>query len=282
MKELFEDVMKTLEAERIVNDKDRNPLKRISKNIQLVDEEMGGFIVRLSFCTPYCTEEDVQVECNKNYFPRLYGKLLLYRKLFDLENQRLHSTQEKYADYCASELGGIRQFFIDHRTFCLHFYAGDVESHRLLFTRAAEEERPLQEKRDPVPDEANTNTVLLAWLYAYEEYREVLQQKPGQSALAVLPESERTYKGAIIGLVELIMYLWISQEILIDGEPAGQEYIKTAIEQMAGVEIDNFAQRVYSLKNRKKELFSNFEVIKRKLLAHLGQLKDDRPRKRAA
>ena len=280
MKAIFDNVMKNLVAEQAVNNKEGNPLTRISKNIRLVVNEMGVLMVELTFWTPYCSEEDAQAECNKNYIPRLYGKLIFYRKLFDLEIQRLHSTPEKYAEYCATELEQMRQFFVDHKTFCMEFYSGNTDNDKILFIKSTEDECPLSDTRDPVPDEINSNTVLLARLYAYEEYREALRQRNGQPVTVQRAEMDVTYKGTIIALVELILYIWKSEEIYVNGEPAGQEYVKTAVEQLYGVLIDNFPQRAYSLKSRKKELFSNFETIKRKVVAHIDQLKPDRSRRK--
>ena len=81
-----------------------------------------------------------------------------------------------------------------------------------------------------------------------------------------------TYKGNAIDLVELGLGIWLSGDILVDGKPAKQIFIKQALEKMFGVSLGHWYVRVQELKQRKKDSMSKNNEIIRRLSAYLEQV----------
>jgi|SRR5579859_2453688 len=81
-----------------------------------------------------------------------------------------------------------------------------------------------------------------------------------------------TYKGNAIDLVELGMGIWLSGDILVDGKPAKQIFIKQALEKMFSLSLGQWYVRVQELKIRKNDSTSKYNEIVRRLSAYLDRV----------
>lgn len=283
MKELFNNLMQKLDADLSANDEEQNLLKRISKNILLVEEAIGELFRAVSLDRPYHSEESTQIEYNKHYFPPLYAKRIFYKKCYEGENQRLHSSEEQYRSYCVNELMRIQEFFSTHSSFCQNFYSGNTENDWILFTTLTEDEYRLPDAGHLFPSNSNPNTLLLACLLAYEQYAALLR-KQGQYGNSITGQEDNVeivYKGQLIDLVELAMGVYVSKDIHVNGKPATQEFFRIAIERFLGVSLKYWDGMVQKLSTRKDQFSKHHDNI-RKLSAHFSRIPEDRSRRKSA
>ena len=114
---------------------------------------------------------------------------------------------------------------------------------------------------------------LAGYLVKYILYAMLLHPKRGGRARLTGGRlgSVVTYKGSAIDLIELGMGIWLSGDILVDGKPAKQIFIKQAIEKMFGLSLGHWYVRVQELKMRKKDSTSKYNEIIRRLSAYLDQ-----------
>jgi len=100
MKEQFEALLERLESAISANDSKENILKKISKNILLIEEAIDEFDFFIFGDYDFHTDKATQINCNKVYIPQLYAKLLFQKKLYKFENHKLHATSQKFKDFC--------------------------------------------------------------------------------------------------------------------------------------------------------------------------------------
>jgi len=257
MKQIYDAIIQKLDGNLATLEQEENSLKRISKECLLIDGAIAELNRAITNNPELLADESIRAEYNRNYFPTLYAKRLLYGKCYELENQRLHSRKLRFHYFCARELQQLQQFFSTHQHFCQHFYGGNGESDALL-----------------------TASLLANELYG------ALLRKELQDPTNVLAIGGKVVKvshnGKLIDIVELAMAEWLCQETLVDGKPATQEFIKQQYEKKYGVVIENWDSRVQDLKRRQNEpLKKHLERI-RKLSHYLDILPEDKSRKKTA
>lgn len=116
---------------------------------------------------------------------------------------------------------------------------------------------------------------LAAYLLNYMVYAMLLHRKSKSSRAKATGGTLGpvvTYKGNAIDLVELGMGIWLCGDILVDGKPAKQVFIKQALEKMFGVSLGKWYVRVQELKQRKKDSMSKYNEIIRRLSGYLDEV----------
>jgi hypothetical protein len=282
MKEKFEALLEKLESAISANDSEKNTLKKVSKNILLVEEAIVEFHFIAYEDSGFRTVKATQINCNKVYIPQLYAKLLFQKKLYKFENQKLHATLPKFKEFCERELEEIRVFFVTHATFCQRYQGGYTENDKMLFTNIDEDDWKAENSDELLLVSTNPNSILIASLLAYDQYAPLLKmQLPGASSPVELSGKGDTvtYRGSKIALIEIGMGLFLTNDILVNGKPATETYIRRCIERFFGVDLKNWGIEVSRMKTRKDPL-PKLTSIMNLLLAYIGQDIKDRPSRR--
>ena len=125
--------MEALESGVAANEREANPIKRISLNLVLTENILRNVETHVDRDDKYLGEVMTTIRYHKEYLPPFIAKWVFFKKCHELETFRLYSTPAKFQAHCEEELSKVHEFFDKNRRFCQIYYGEDVELYRLLF-----------------------------------------------------------------------------------------------------------------------------------------------------
>jgi hypothetical protein len=282
MEQIFEAVMKKLEDDLDANERESNPLIRLSKNIELVKLAICVLFGEPAFVLDYLFEEDGQIPGNKCLLPRLYSRLILFRKKDQLECCKLYSSAEALGSFCIKELDAIHHFFTVRRTFCQYYQSGNTEDDWQLFTyrnRAAAHEEPCLKEDLPY---RNNACMLVSCILAYEEFGAILKQ---ELATPAEPGPHRRKRKASwnlsdTDLVEKIIGEYELGTTSFDGKPATLDALVEEEQEYYGISLKNYKGALQNIQGRKSGPAVYHDKAKAALLRRNDELLEGKRRKR--
>jgi hypothetical protein len=283
MEKKFEEVMRKLEADLSSNEQEKDELRRLAKNIQLVNKAMEEVIADAGFMVAGALEEEVQILYNKDRFPLLLARVKLFKKCYDIETFRRYSTDEQMRHYCGKEMERIRLFFTTQREFCEYYYGGQTDNDRYLYcdTNAGREQVIIID--DSQPPVTNRGCLLKASLLAYQEYNLLLQ---GKLISVVGPKFKAetrttvTWEYTPTDLAEQVLAQYESDTTHVDGQPATLEFlIQLAASTYGNIDPRKLEKLIQNIRNRKRGPAKHHLRLIASLEAGNERVLDKRPRK---
>jgi RteC protein len=278
MEQVFETVMKELAIELDKNERESNPLKRLSKNIELVKTAICNLFGDAGFNMSYSFEEDFQIRCNRQLLPQLFAKLLVFQKRYQWEDRQLYSTSESSRLFCERELETIHQFFTIHSSFCQYYHSGNMEDDWQLFTDLTPAEPDLA---GGLPFR-NQGCLLVAWILAYEEYGAL--QKEELTAPAERGPKQRKTKVSwnlpVTDLVEKVAGEYELGTTSFDGKPATLDALMATAEEYYGISLKNYKGHLQNIQTRKGGPATFHDKAKQALYKRTDELLEGKRRKR--
>jgi hypothetical protein len=282
MEQVFETVMKKLTEGIEANEQESNPLKRLSKNIELVKSAICDLFGNADFNLSYGLEEDFQIRCNKHLLPRLYSKLIDFRKRYQYECRKLYSTSESATLFCESELDKIHHFFTDHRSFCEYYLGDNMEDDWQLFTDRNQIEMPADLDLARGLPIWNQGCLLASWMLAYEEYGALL--KGELTAPAEPGPKQRKVKVSwnlpVTDLVEKVAGEYELGTTSFDGKPATLDALMMVAEEYYDISLKNYKGHLQNIQTRKGGPSTYHDKAKQALYKRTDDLLEGKRRKR--
>ena len=266
MERAFDEIMAELERDLQSNDQERDVLRRLAKNIQLVKKALQEVAGRAPFALASGSEKDAQILFNRDRLPLLLAKLKFFRKCYDLEVNRRHSTVEKLKLYCERELDKIQQFFTAKRKFCEYYYSGETKDDWQIYKIT------------------NSGCLLKATLIAYEQYGEVLHNELSRSKEFVTEEPQKDYnlkiKATETDIVELAFAFHAAKVVMVNGKNATQEFLIIAMRKIFNMPLANWEGLAKNARMRTKTEVKFLERLTNALSEHNRELLDQNPARR--
>jgi hypothetical protein len=225
----FEELKAGLEAQLESNAQEQDIFRRLAQSIRAVIGAMEDLVKDGNLVVQYYFEEATQILYNKDRFPVLLSKLILFRKCFELEKSLQHLTAEKAKGFCEKEQETMLQFFTAHRDFQEYYYCGQTTEDRYWYTSLNKNLVPLPYSDSVPPPFNHPGCQLKSLLMAYQEYRPILSGKLGSLSEATLNISKSgqivKWESTEIDMVELLVALYEAGTVSVDGQSAGQEFL---------------------------------------------------------
>jgi hypothetical protein len=274
--------VRDLEDAILLNEKEPNRLKRVCSNILLAKTAVEQTMAEVQSDPEFQEREEVQIHFHRHQLPVLLSKWVYFRKCYVLECILLSSTGDNKQRLLNGHLQEAKDFFLAYRGFIQYYFSQDQQLDKDFFAIQSTVTYLVVENDDELPTHINFGCKLASYLLAYLEFARLLVTEiDGERIERVdsAPRPDIIRKGKIIDYIELGYLLYASETFYVDGKPATQKFIFEQLEIAFGIPPGNFSQRITELRRRQEPLETIAEWI-RMANAHLGNLPDDRPRRK--
>jgi len=263
--------MEALESGIAANEKEVNPIKRISLNLVLTENILRNVETHMDKDHKYLGEVMTTIRYHKEYLPPFIAKWVFFKKCHELETCRLYSTPAKFQAHCEEELSKVHEFFDKNRRFCQIYYGEDVELYRLLFLE--EEPHEILEFPIPFPFKGINNGCLKAsYLLAYEQYGTLLKQELSLDRISSKITEEKPPKTNATATDWVELGLALHATVVFPS--CTQEAIMDRIRRLSGMPLEHWEQLGANVRKRKSGL-EFLDRLKANLAARNKEIEDE-------
>jgi hypothetical protein len=183
---------------------------------------------------------------------------IYFDKCYRLELCQQYLPPADLQNYIEEELRSICRFINAHYDFCQYWDSCSTDGDWYYFTPHNNPPSPAETDKLGLSPYINAGTLYAACYIAYKNYGILLQQKLRR--INNIPSSPQLKKAVFQGnkadLVELATVLHASGDILVDQQPATQEYIIEMLQNIFEVNLENYRVVKTAIHRRKKDQFS--------------------------
>jgi len=252
----IEDLLHDLDV-KLEGNSERDPLKQFAFYKELILATIKKISNRANHLEPYEKDEAMFIRYNKEWMAPLYGKYVYFDKCYRLEFYKRYLPAADLPVFIEKELRSICGFFDTHYVFCQYWDTGGTDRDWFLFTPNNSLPSPVENNKLGLASHINPGTLFAACYLAYKDYGALLQQELRRiSAPSSLEHKKASFRGSKANLIELGTVLHASGDILVNQQPATQEYIIELLESVFEVDLKNYRVVKASIRNRKKDRFS--------------------------